>query len=303
MRLRLIGRRAKPGERLGVSFIGQRDHRHVGARRGGDARGDVDVLGQQAEREPGPVTAGQHLRVEDPADEGPAGGGVDDIDHGPGVQAEPLADDERLGGHAGRGGGDDVVQRLHRVPAAQPAGRELPGRVAEHAQHLLSRGHVGRRAADHDGQFAGDRPRHAARHRRVHHPHAQRLEARGEQQRVGRVRRAHLDQQRAVPQGGADPPAEHRVPHDRAVRQHRHHEARGRERVRGSGGDGAGMLGGEPVLLRGLDVADDQPEAGRVQVPRHRPAHVAQAHEAHGHLLFRNAHRYRRSLAATVSPP
>jgi hypothetical protein len=37
-----------------------------------------------------------------------------------------------------------------------------------------------------------------------------------------------------------------------------------------------------------------------VQVPRHRPAHVAQAHEAHGHLLFRNAHRYRRRLPVAV---
>jgi hypothetical protein len=179
-------------------LAGQRDHRGVDPGRRRDARGDPGVLRHQPEPEPAAVPAGQDLgAIVQLADERPAGRGVDDVDHRPRVEAEPLADRKRLGDDAGGRGGDHVVQRLHRVPGAQRPGAELPRGVAEHPQHRLDGGNVARRAADHDRQFPRHRPGDPARHGRVDNREAKRFQSARQLQRVGRIGGAHVQHDRA----------------------------------------------------------------------------------------------------------
>src|SRR5699024_4796815 len=84
---------------------------------------DAHIRRQQRQREPARELPVDDVRAEHvAARERLPRGVVEDVDHDLRVEAESLARDERFGGGRERGAGDEVVEGLHRVPRAEPAG-------------------------------------------------------------------------------------------------------------------------------------------------------------------------------------
>ena len=198
---------------------------------------------------------------------------------------------------------DVVVQRLHRVSGAERAGAKelrahrLQDRPGAHDRRLVVSTH-------HDGERAILRFRHAARHRRIHEHDAAPGERGAELPGAGGVGRAHVDDQRLRrerPRNAAF--AEQRVAHDLAGRQHGHHDVGGAGKRCAVRSRGAPGLRREPPGPRRIGVEHRERVAGSRDPPRHRPAHVADADEAHprrGHGFAAGSSPASRSTSAAA---
>jgi len=198
-----------------------------------------------------------------------------------------LADDERFGGSRKAGGGDVVVERLHRMARTERAGSEEPlAHVAQDRLNALDGSVVG--GADHDGERAGFGPRHAAGNRRVDQRDAAPAEFGAQLARALGLRRAHIDNDRALRQGASQRATiglQQHVTDDRPGRQHGDDDVHGASQFGKADRDRAVVIARETRRLRGIGIEDRQRNAGARQIGRHRTAHIADADKADVHCL------------------
>ena len=127
---------------------------------------------------------------------------------------------------------------------------------------------VGLSAADHDGERRILRLRDGAGHRRVDHGDAVRRERAAQRPRARWIRRAHVDDERAIAQVRHG--LEHHVAHHATVGQHGHEDIRVADcLVHGRGG----AVSGAVERLERI--------AGRRQMGGHRAAHRAEPDESY----------------------
>jgi hypothetical protein len=274
----VVGARAQGRQRVAHDLEGRRGERGRGRARLGDRQRGGEVLGHERQREAGVEAPAEDVRG-DLLVGGVAAPGrdVQDLGHERRIEAEALADQERLHRQDQGSGRAQVVERLHRLAAAQRAGAKDP-RPHQPEQRLdaLERG---RRAARHDGERGRLGPRHAARDRGVDQLRSPGCERRRELGVDRGVGGAHVDHHRT----GADSlgeAAQHHLAHCRAVGQHGDDgRAAPGERARTARhlGPALARKGGGAARRR---VQDHERVPARHQVPRHRPAHPAQPDEA-----------------------
>src|SRR5690606_769699 len=107
------------------AFVDQAQQRRVEPHGPAETLGDVDILGQQPQLEPGGVLFMQHVLLEHHlADEGLAGGDVEDVDEGFRLQAKAPGDGHRFGCSSEGRGTQVVVERLGCMPATTAANVE-----------------------------------------------------------------------------------------------------------------------------------------------------------------------------------
>ena len=198
---------------------------------------------------------------------------------------------QRLGHRPDRHADDDLVGELGQLP--RPVRPDMD-RTTHRAQDRLDLGEVGTLAARHDGERAGLGTHRAAGDRGVHMGDA----ALGQPARVilrlGRLDRAHVDDDRPGPQRLSDAGPEQDLLDHRAVLQHQHHDLGLADRL-GCRIDDPGTVGhellgsGAGAVPGGQRIASAQQVAGLVQP--HQPCAEEGDGGASGHVGWSHGRR------------
>jgi len=120
----------------------------------------------------------------------------------------------------------------------------------------------------------------ASGYRSVEEPHALLAQGSRQRARLGRVRRAHIDQQRAGRHRVEQPFVEHDLAHDLRVREDQDHRSGARRHRRDRRHHVDAGVTRRRFPRDGVDVERRDPEARSSEAGRHRPAHVAETYEA-----------------------
>jgi len=243
---------------------------------------DAQVLDKDVERRVRRGVVVQHLRHAIHKHPAGARGRGDDLEQLPRVEACTRAQRHRFGGCGNVHASKKLVDHLHAAPGARGAvdAEQGTGRLGRHGrQHACRTRATLLGAGGHNGEGAGGRARHPARHGRIHklQPTSHRRQLRGHALCGAGRHRGAQHHHRALRQPG------------RCLRDHRlrllctdyhQHQVRGARRGLHHAGGGLPARGGEALQRGRPHVEGAHGQAGAPQDGGHPGAHRAQPHEA-----------------------